>query len=31
MFGHATVMAFVIIGNIAFFVSARKKKKTPED
>jgi len=26
MFGHATVMAFVIIGNVAFFVLRRKKK-----
>ncbi len=29
MFGHATVMAFVIIGNVAFFVVRRKKKDTP--
>lgn len=27
MFGHAIVMAFVIIGNIAYFVSGRKKKE----
>jgi hypothetical protein len=27
MFGHATVMAFVIIGNIAYFMLGRKKKE----
>lgn len=29
MFGHAAVMAFVIIGNVAFLVQ-RRKKKNPE-
>jgi len=28
MFGHAMVMAFVIIGNVAYFVLARKQKNS---
>ena len=31
MFAHATVIAFILIGNIAFFMGGRKKRiHTPQ-